>query len=78
MVREELKMSPRDLPELDLQSVWRALDADSSGFISAGEFGGFMRKGKKSTQSGLVAHAARLKECAVSCLASPRISPRML
>ena len=32
-------------------AVWRALDMDNSGFISAGEFGKFMRKGKPKEPS---------------------------
>lgn len=39
MVRKSLRLSTRELPDLKLQSVWRALDEDASGFISTGEFG---------------------------------------
>lgn len=46
MVREELKLSPSHEPESELQAVWRSLDADASGYISAGEFGRFMRLGE--------------------------------
>ena len=46
MVRDELRLSSTDLSEYSLQSLWRALDTDSSGYISAGEFGRFMRKGE--------------------------------
>ena len=45
-VREELQLPPRKLPDGQLRAVWAALDADGSGFITAGEFGGFMRKGE--------------------------------
>ena len=31
--------------EKGLQSLWKALDFDASGFIDAGEFGHFMRRG---------------------------------
>ena len=48
MVREELRLLARELPEERLQSVWRALDADNSGFVTAGEFGRFMRQGKRA------------------------------
>lgn len=47
-VREELKLLPSRVPEEELQQVWRALDEDNSGFINAGEFGRFMRKGMKN------------------------------
>ena len=45
-VREEMQLPPRKLPDSKLRAVWAALDADGSGFITAGEFGGFMRKGE--------------------------------
>jgi hypothetical protein len=50
MVRVELKVSPRDLPEASLRAVWLAFDSDGSGHISAGEFGKFMRRGGTSGQ----------------------------
>ena len=39
MVREELKLSKQAVPETALQKVWKALDDDSSGFITPKEFG---------------------------------------
>jgi Ca2+-binding EF-hand superfamily protein len=45
MVREELLLTPVELPEKDLKRVWLALDKDDSGHINAGEFGAFMRLG---------------------------------
>lgn len=45
--REELKLTPGQMPEQELQAVWRAIDTDCSGWISAGEFGRFMRKGAR-------------------------------
>merc|ERR1712187_347058 len=45
MIRNELKISEADLSTEQLKAVWRALDEDSSGLISCGEFGHFMRKG---------------------------------
>ena len=47
MIREELKLTRSLLKEERLMSVWRSLDNDASGFISAGEFGRFMRLGEK-------------------------------
>ena len=41
-------MPKKDLPEDQLQAVWRALDHDSSGFITTKEFGPFMKLGKAS------------------------------
>ena len=46
VVRNELKISPDEIHEAELQSLWLALDADLSGFVTAGEFGAFMRKGE--------------------------------
>merc|ERR1719375_366586 len=45
MIRNELKVSTSRLSEEQLRSVWRALDEDSSGLITSGEFGHFMRRG---------------------------------
>ena len=46
MVRNELKLKPADLNDKVLKSVWKALDSDVSGYIEAGEFGRFMRRGE--------------------------------
>ena len=45
MVREELKLTSTMVSDETLRMVWTALDNDQSGFISANEFGRFMRKG---------------------------------
>ena len=45
-VREEPMLSREQLPETKLQSLWKALDENASGFLCAGEFGRFMRKGQ--------------------------------
>jgi len=47
-VRNELKLTEAKLSEDLLQAIWRALDEDSSGLISCGEFGQFMRSGQTS------------------------------
>ena len=46
-VREELLLDVHALSERTLKKVWLALDKDSSGFITAGEFGAFMRRGER-------------------------------
>ena len=43
MVREGLSMSPSRLSEDALKALWVTLDKDGSGYISAGEFGSFIR-----------------------------------
>lgn len=45
MTREELQLLPADMADASLKAVWLALDKDRSGYISAGEFGHFMRLG---------------------------------
>ncbi len=45
MARGELGLGQRLLPDRRLKALWKALDEDASGFISAGEFGRFMRHG---------------------------------
>ena len=45
LCREELKMAKGDVPDEELQGAWNALDDDDSGFITAGEFGPFMKSG---------------------------------
>ena len=49
-VRDCLKLSRGDLPEERMHGLWKALDEDASGFISAGEFGRFMRRGEAEGQ----------------------------
>ena len=43
-VRERLKISVKDLSELELKALWVALDTDDSGFIEATEFQKFMNR----------------------------------
>ena len=54
-MRGLLHLSPATLADSKLQSLWRALDEDASGFVSAGEFGRFMRKGESSAPATKVA-----------------------
>ena len=46
MVREELHLPPSELPDMRLAQLWKALDTDASGYLGAGEFGRFMRRGE--------------------------------
>ena len=45
MLREHMHMHASELPDLQLRKLWLALDTDSSGSISVGEFSAFMRIG---------------------------------
>ena len=47
MLRVELQLSPKVMDDYRLKTVWVALDVDSSGYISAGEFGSFMNRGDR-------------------------------
>ena len=47
MARIHLRMPETQVSDTQLQEVWRALDHDNSGFITAGEFGRFMRLGRE-------------------------------
>jgi len=53
-VREQLHLSKTEMAEARLRSLWKALDDDASGWISAGEFGRFMRKGEAEGQAARV------------------------
>ena len=45
MVRKQLRLGPQEVPFDRLLGLWRAIDADGSGRVCAGEFGRFMRFG---------------------------------
>ena len=45
LVRGELEMDAAELPEATLKSLWVSLDNDRSGYITAKEFGHFMKRG---------------------------------
>ena len=51
MVRSNLQMDRQAMPAGKLKRLWRALDTDASGFIDAGEFGRFMKKGEDATEA---------------------------
>lgn len=53
MVRNDLKLSARALPESQMRVVWLALDTDGSGYLSSGEFGAFMRLGAPQSDRGV-------------------------
>ena len=46
LIRTELGVKERHFPKQRLQACWLALDVDSSGFINAGEWAAFMRRGE--------------------------------
>lgn len=46
LLRNELNVSKKELPPDAFKRLWRTMDEDASGFITAGEFGHFMRKGE--------------------------------
>lgn len=60
MIRSELGYSG---PEEKLQQLWKALDCNSSGFITEGEFGRFWRRGRATaTRTRAEARAGRRRE----------------
>ena len=62
----------REAHEAALMGVWLALDHDASGYITAGEFGAFMRKG--APRPGLNWHERQARSPPISTT-SPPISP---
>ena len=48
LLRSQLRLSTKQLPEATLQALWKALDLDQSGWVSAGEWGRFMRREQPS------------------------------
>ena len=54
MARVHLHLPETQVSDKQLQEVWRALDVDNSGFITAGEFGRFMRYGRERCSQCLV------------------------
>ena len=67
MVRGQLELTTRELPEKTLKAVWLALDQDGSGRLTGGEFGAFMRKGAGAQRSLVMESQARSR-----ALSSPR------
>tara|TARA_B100000795_G_C22576055_1_gene351925 strand:+ start:72 stop:668 length:597 start_codon:yes stop_codon:yes gene_type:complete len=61
-LRQELGMSRKDLPEEELQGLWNALDEDSSGFISAGEFVRFVKRGAAGLPAPPEVHYLKTKK----------------
>ena len=61
LIRNELKVTKRELPEAELQAVWKSLDDDGSGFIGAGEFARFMKRGEDWESSGWKRGARKIK-----------------
>ena len=61
-LRQQLRLSKAELPEARLRGLWKALDADASGWISCGEFGKFMRSGEGKGQKAKVRCVAPLPQ----------------
>ena len=61
MIRDELRIAPKELPDRQIKAAWLALDKNGSGFISAGEVGGMMRRGEH-VQAGFVEQKAPWQE----------------
>lgn len=61
-VREELGMSRKELPEEELQGLWNALDADSSGFICVGEFLRFVKRGAAGLPEAEASHYVKARQ----------------
>eukprot|EP00964_Phaeocystis_antarctica_P091859 scaffold58971_cov45-Phaeocystis_antarctica.AAC.2 len=83
MVRNELRIHSDELQDSSLKSVWAALDDDGSGFITAGEFGSFMRKGEvalrmlrpQTTWKQKLAVVRRQEAAAVTAALTPTLHP---
>ena len=61
MVREELLLGHKELPEKVLKAAWLALDNDGSGRLTVGEFGQFMQLGGHEKRDGAEKAEARRK-----------------
>ena len=61
MVREELLLGHKELPEKILKAAWLALDNDGSGRLTVGEFGQFMQLGGHEKRDGVEKAEARRK-----------------
>ena len=62
MVREELLLGPKELPEKVLKKVWLALDDDGSGRLKVGEFGAFMQLGVRDLTTKAEARRKEIHE----------------
>jgi Ca2+-binding EF-hand superfamily protein len=51
LVREGLQLPADELGDQELRRLWAALDAEGSGLLTAGEFGGFMRRGARPREA---------------------------
>ena len=56
-----LQMSTKKLSTAKLQALWKALDEDSSGFLSTGEFGRFMKAGAQQAADHVAEKVAASK-----------------
>ena len=60
LARGPLRLGQRELPPNELGVLWRALDANDSGFIDAGELSRFMRRGQIKTLTPAQVAKARM------------------
>ena len=60
--RQELAFLPSDISDAELKGIWLALDRDLSGYVSAGEFGQFMRRGADAFSKDKGSWRERLNE----------------
>ena len=65
-VRDVLGLKRAQLPEPRLQSLWKALDDDASGWISCGEFLRFTKKGEGDHRGGVPPPASRSSSSSAS------------
>ena len=61
MVREELLLTPKELPEKVLMAAWLALDVDGSGNLNCGEFGAFMQNRAQPPRPATPSRGDRLR-----------------
>ena len=60
MARRSFELSHEELPSAKLKTLWCALDTDQSGFITAGEFGAFMKRGAQQVLTPIPSWKERL------------------
>jgi Ca2+-binding EF-hand superfamily protein len=61
MIRGQLKMSREKLADARLQALWKSLDTDASGWLSAGEWGRFMKLGEQQAADHVAQRVAAAK-----------------
>jgi Ca2+-binding EF-hand superfamily protein len=74
--RTMLNLSYTALPTLKLQALWKALDADASGWVSAGEWGAFLKLGQDAEERR-AKKAAQAEELRLQQDAEARFASRL-